>query len=143
MADAPESAQPPAVRLEATSFSYGGRFAIERLSLRIEPGVFTALLGRNGAGKTTLFSLIAGLTRPSHGRILVAGFDLRRQPRQALGRLGIVFQQPTLDLDLTVVQNLRYAARLHGLSANIARKRIDTLLERTELAARSRDRVRG
>jgi ABC-2 type transport system ATP-binding protein len=124
------------------SFSYGGRFALDRLTLAIEPGIFTALLGPNGAGKTTLFSLIARLIEPSEGRVRVSGFDLRRQASQALARLGIVFQQPTLDLDLTVAQNLRYAARLHGMAGRVAAGRIDALLERMELAGRSRDRVR-
>jgi ABC-2 type transport system ATP-binding protein len=133
---------PPALALDAVSFSYGGRFALERLNLAIEPGAFTALLGPNGAGKTTLFSLIARLVEPGEGSIHVCGLDLGRRPSQALARLGIVFQQPTLDLDLTVTQNLRYAARLHGLAGSRARARIETLLERMELAARSGDRVR-
>ncbi|HRK96051.1 MAG TPA: ATP-binding cassette domain-containing protein, partial [Rhodospirillales bacterium] len=134
MADDPDL-PPPALALEGVSFSYGGRFGLERLSLAVEPGVFTALLGPNGAGKTTLFSLIARLIEPGEGRILVSGFDLRRRPNRALARLGIVFQQPTLDLDLTVTQNLRYAARLHGLAGGRARARIETLLERMELAS--------
>ncbi|MCU0893502.1 MAG: ATP-binding cassette domain-containing protein [Rhodospirillales bacterium] len=137
-----ELSPPPALALDGVSFSYGGRFALERLNLAIGPGVFTALLGPNGAGKTTLFSLIARLVEPGEGRIRVCGFDLNRRPSQALARLGIVFQQPTLDLDLTVTQNLRYAARLHGLAGGRARARIETLLERMELASRRRDRVR-
>lgn len=142
MADASDAAAPPALALEAVSFSYGGRFALERLSLGVEAGVFTALLGPNGAGKTTLFSLIARLVEPGEGRICVEGFDLRRRPSQALARMGIVFQQPTLDLDLTVAQNLRYAARLHGMAGRHADARISALLERMELAERRRERVR-
>lgn len=142
MADALDAAAPPALALEGVSFSYGGRFALEHLSLRIDAGVFTALLGPNGAGKTTLFSLIARLVEPGDGRIFVQGFDLRRRPGQALARLGIVFQQPTLDLDLTVAQNLRYAARLHGMAGRHADARILTLLERMGLAERRRERVR-
>lgn len=141
MADEPRSA-PPALALHDVSFSYGGRFALDRLSLEIEAGVFTALLGPNGAGKMALFSLIARLVEPGEGRIRVAGFDLRRRPSRALARLGIVFQQPTLDLDLTVAQNLRYASRLHGLQGHRARERIGTLLDRMDLASRSRDWVR-
>jgi ABC-2 type transport system ATP-binding protein len=137
-----ELSPPPALALDGVSFSYGGRFALERLSLAIQPGAFTALLGPNGAGKTTLFSLIARLIEPGEGRIGVCGFDLGRRPSQALARLGIVFQQPTLDLDLTVTQNLRYAARLHGLAGGRARGRIEALLERMELASRRGDRVR-
>lgn len=142
MANPPDAAVPPALALEGVSFSYGGRFALERLSLRVEAGAFTALLGPNGAGKTTLFSLIARLVEPGYGRIFVQGFDLRRRPSQALARLGIVFQQPTLDLDLTVAQNLRYAASLHGMAGRHADARISTLLERMGLAERRRERVR-
>ncbi len=104
-----------ALDLANLSFSYGGRFALDRVSLRVEAGVFTALLGPNGAGKTTLFSLIAHLFEPRDGAVRVGGWDMRDAAAKALARLGIVFQQPTLDLDLSVIQNLRYAARLHGI----------------------------
>ncbi|MDO5612567.1 MAG: ATP-binding cassette domain-containing protein [Paracoccus sp. (in: a-proteobacteria)] len=80
------------------------------------PGRFAALLGVNGAGKTTLFSLITRLYDNTSGRIQVAGFDLRRQPAQALARLGVVFQSRALDADLTVAQNLTYHANLHGIA---------------------------
>ncbi|MBL8659801.1 MAG: ATP-binding cassette domain-containing protein [Rhodospirillales bacterium] len=138
----PPASTPPALSLEALSFSYGDRFALDGVCLDIEAGVFTALLGPNGAGKTTLFSLIARLFRPSAGRIRVGGHDLGSQPNRALARLGIVFQQPTLDLDLTVGQNLRYAARLHGIAGGRARARIAALLDRLELGERQRDKVR-
>lgn len=71
---------------------------------------FTALLGPNGAGKTTLFSLITRLFEAPRGKISVCGINLRERPTKALAHMGVVFQQPTLDLDLTVRQNLHYFA---------------------------------
>lgn len=141
MADSTRSA-PSALELVDLSFSYGGRFALDRVSLHIEAGVFTALLGPNGAGKTTLFSLIAHQFEPRTGTVRVGGWDMRQDSAKALARLGIVFQQPTLDLDLSVIQNLRYAARLHGLGGARARPRIDAELERLDLAARRDQKVR-
>lgn len=141
MADDQQTA-PPALALDSLSFSYGDRFALDRVSLRIEAGAFTALLGPNGAGKTTLFSLIAHLFEPRMGSVRVCGWDMRKSPSKALARLGIVFQQPTLDLDLTVIQNLRYAMRLHGIAGRRAEPRIEAELERQDLAARRDQKVR-
>ena len=71
---------------------------------------------QQSAGKTTLFSLITRLYDSHTGAIKINGFDIKKQTRRALAQLGVVFQQPTLDLDLSVIQNLKYHASLHGLS---------------------------
>ncbi|MEM8572123.1 MAG: ABC transporter ATP-binding protein [Pseudomonadota bacterium] len=124
------------------SFTYGGgRAALSDLNLAIRPG-FTALLGPNGAGKSTLFSLLTRLITAPGGHIEIAGFKLRTQPRRALAQLGIVFQQPTLDLDLTVAQNLTYFAALHGLSGRSARSRIAAALDRLDMGERAGEKVR-
>lgn len=133
----------PALVVEDVSFAYGRRQALDGLSFRVERGSFTALLGPNGAGKTTLFSLIMRLLELDRGQIAVCGHDIRRNGRAALGPLGIVFQDPTLDLDLTVHQNLRYFASLRGLPGADARARIDRELARFELTGRAGDRVRN
>ena len=99
-------------------------------------GAFTALLGVNGAGKTTLFSLITRLYDSTSGRIEVAGFDARRQPGEALARLGVVFQSRALDGDLTLGQNLAYHAALHGIGGRAARARIAEVLALVGLADR-------
>ena len=114
--------------------------ALRGVSFSIEPGDFVLLLGLNGAGKTTLFSLIAGLLGLQQGAIRVLGHEAGRST--ALAGCGFVFQQSALDLDLTVVQSLRYHAALHGLSRSDARKRIEQELERFGLAARMHDLVR-
>jgi len=97
-----------ALAVEDVSKSYGSVKALDRVSLHVARGEFVALLGPNGAGKSTLFQLLTGLFVPDAGRIEVAGFDMRHRARRALACLGVVFQQPTLDLDLSVVANLRF-----------------------------------
>jgi ABC-2 type transport system ATP-binding protein len=131
-----------ALTVEDISFAYGKRRVLDGVSFTVPRGSFTALLGPNGAGKTTLFSLIMRLLELRSGRIAVCGMDLRRHGPRALAPLGIVFQDPTLDLDLTVMQNLRYFARLRGLSRAEMRARIDRELARFDLADRAGDRVR-
>lgn len=114
-------------------FSYGQTKALNGVSLEVPAGAFVALLGANGAGKTTLFSLITGLYSAHAGSVSIMGNDLRAQTLAALGCMGVVFQRTTLDMDLTVDQNLRYAAELQGIAKGEARKRIDESLERHEL----------
>jgi len=120
--------------LKALSKRYGERIALDGLDLELARGQFVALLGPNGAGKSTLFQLLTGLFVPSAGEIRIAGFDLRRQARAALARIGVVFQQISLDLDLSVRRNLRLHADLHGLPRAQARLRIDQECERAGLA---------
>ncbi|MBV2360869.1 ATP-binding cassette domain-containing protein [Thalassococcus sp. CAU 1522] len=130
------------LRVSDLSFSYGAKPALAAVSFALEPGRFAALLGPNGAGKSTLFALLTRLFVAPHGRIEIAGNDLARAPYAALARIGVVFQQPTLDLDLSVVQNLRYFAALHGLGGRGAMRRIDAALERMEMRERAGERVR-
>ncbi len=119
---------PAALVVEGVSHRFGAVQALDKVSFRVERGAFCALLGLNGAGKTTLFSLITRLYDSTSGRITVAGFDARRQPGQALARLGVVFQSRALDGDLTLRQNLSYHAALHGIGGRAARDRIAEVL---------------
>jgi ABC-2 type transport system ATP-binding protein len=135
--------QEPALLVEDVAFAYGRRRALDGVSFEVPRGSFTALLGPNGAGKTTLFSLIMRLLELRSGRIEVCGLDVRRHGPRALSPLGIVFQDPTLDLDLTVLQNLRYFARLRGLPRAEARRGIERELARFGLGDRAGDRVRA
>ncbi len=124
------------------SHSFGARRALDGVSFEVAPGAFCALLGPNGAGKSTLFALLTRLLAAPAGRIWIAGVDLARDPLAALARMGVVFQQPTLDLDLTVRRNLRYFAALHGLGGREAETRIDAALDRLGLAERAGERAR-
>jgi ABC-2 type transport system ATP-binding protein len=132
----------PALELRGISHAFGPRKVLSDIAFSLQRGAFTALLGPNGAGKTTLFSLITRLYDHRSGEIRVFDAVLKDAPSRALSRMGIVFQQPTLDLDLTVEQNLLYHGALHGLRRREARAAIARELERLELDERRHDKVR-
>src|SRR3954468_13038285 len=104
-----------ALSLEGLGHSFGERRVLDAVSFSVAEGGMCVLLGRNGAGKTTLFSLVTGLYHARSGQIDVFGHSMRTDPGAALAQMGVVFQQQTLDLDLTAAENLRYHASLHGL----------------------------
>jgi ABC-2 type transport system ATP-binding protein len=133
---------PPALAVEALSHSFGRRQALRSVGFEVPAGRFAVLLGQNGAGKTTLFNLITRLYGNRSGAIRIFGLDVRARPRAALARLGVVFQQRTIDLDLSVMQNLLYHAGLHGLDRRSARARAEAALTRFELTLRAHDKVR-
>ncbi|MGR8940909.1 MAG: ABC transporter ATP-binding protein [Gammaproteobacteria bacterium] len=131
-----------ALTVSNVSFSYGAKKALDQVSFEIKPGHCTILLGPNGAGKSTLFSLITRLYDTPTGQIKLCGYDIKKETCKALAGLGIVFQQTTLDLDLSVLQNLRYHAALHGMSAKLAALRIQEELERLGMYERRFEKVR-
>src|SRR4030081_1400090 len=131
-----------ALAIEGVSHSYGARRALDDVSCTIAPASFTALLGLNGAGKSTLFSVLTRLFGIQAGRISIFGHDIRLAPGEALRLLGVVFQPRTLDLDLSVTQNLLYHAALHGIARRDARVRTDEVLTRIGLADRAGSKVR-
>ncbi|WP_042886072.1 ABC transporter ATP-binding protein [Cupriavidus necator] len=133
---------PLALCCDGVRKSFGGHAALDGVSLGVRRGEFVALLGPNGAGKTTLFQILSGLFVADAGRVTVMGSDMRRDPVSALAQLGIVFQQPAIDLDLPVLANLRFHADLHGLPRAVARQRIERLLDAFGLAGRARAPVR-
>lgn len=132
----------PALTVENLSFAYGSKQALADAGFTVEPGQCAILLGPNGAGKSTLFSLITRLYDTRQGRIALCGYDIKRQSLQALARLGVVFQQSTLDMDLTVMQNLLYHAKLHGMGGKLAKQRIQVELERLNMFERRFEPVR-
>ena len=138
----PDGVEMNALAVEGLSYAYGKKKALDKISFSVALGQCGILLGPNGAGKTTLFSLITRLYDSPEGRIHIAGHDLRRESNRALAQLGVVFQQPTLDLDLTVEQNLYYHADLHGLSRRKAKGRIREELERQGMYERRKEKVR-
>src|SRR3974390_933269 len=121
--------------------TYGSIRAVDGVSFSVAPGEFVALLGPNGAGKTTLFQLLSGLFLPDSGRVEIMGQDMLRNPVPALAMLGIVFQQPALDLELSVTGNLLFHAGLHGMPRAAAKERIAAELARLGLAERAHDKA--
>ncbi len=131
------------IQVSSVSFNYGPRKALDDLSFVLEAGRFNALLGPNGAGKSTLFALLTRLYALQKGEISICGHSIRQHPTAVMQQLGVVFQQSTLDLDLTVGQNLKYHASLHGISGRAAQQRIELELQRMEMADRINDKVRS
>jgi ABC-2 type transport system ATP-binding protein len=131
-----------ALSIEGVSHSYGARRALDSVTFAVRPASFVVLLGLNGAGKSTLFSLVTRLYAIRSGRISIFGHDVARQPGAALRRLGVVFQPRTLDLDLSVLQNLTYHAALHGIGAREARMHAAETLAQVAIADRANDKVR-
>jgi ABC-2 type transport system ATP-binding protein len=132
-----------ALSVLGVSHSYGARLALDDVSFRVEAGSFTVLLGLNGAGKSTLFSLVTRLYAARQGRIEIFGHDVMRAPGEALRRLGVVFQARTLDLELSVMQNLVYHAALHGIGPLEARRLGREALARAGLLDRANDKARA
>jgi ABC-2 type transport system ATP-binding protein len=124
------------------SHAYGARKALDDVSFSIERGAFAVLLGLNGAGKSTLFSLVTGLYSAGGGRVNIFGFDIAKEPGEALRRLGVVFQARTLDLELSVTQNLLYHAALHGIGPTEGKRHARESLERAGLLDRAGDKAR-
>ncbi|MFK7755236.1 MAG: ABC transporter ATP-binding protein [Sedimentitalea sp.] len=133
----------PGLRVSGLSHSYGAKQALNDVSFEVPTARFCALLGPNGAGKSTLYARLTRLMTGGQGRLEIAGFDLGREPRKALARMGIVFQQPTLDLDLSVTQNLMYFAALHGISGKTARVRVEGALAQLDMSERAGEKLRA
>jgi len=132
----------PALSVSGLTHHFGKLCALQDAALQVFPGDFTVLLGLNGAGKTTLYSLVTRLYNNRSGSIKIFNFDLHRQSSQALSKIGVVFQQPTLDLDLTVEQNLYYYASLHGLSKRFAGERMKEELSRMKIFDQIKKKIR-
>jgi len=124
------------------SYSYGKKLALKNLDLNLSVG-FNVLLGPNGAGKSTLLALLTGLYQATQGAIKINGFDLYNNKSQIMSKMGVVFQQTTLDLDLSVRQNLLYYASLHGISPQKSLRNIDVILSQLNLTERLDDKVRS
>jgi ABC-2 type transport system ATP-binding protein len=135
--------EPPAVAIDGVTHCYGARRALDDVTFAVAPATFTVLLGLNGAGKSTLFSLIVRLYAVQRGRVRIFGHDIAQAPSEALRMIGVVFQPRTLDLDLSLAQNLIYHAALHGIGKRAARTRIDDVLARIDLSERADDKVRN
>lgn len=135
--------QPPVLQAQGLRKAYGNKVALQSVSLTLQRGEFVALLGPNGAGKSTLIQILSGLFVPDQGDLRVLGHDIRRHASRALAQLGVVFQQSSLDLDLSVQANLLFHTDLHGLPRALARERIEQGLAQHSLQAQAKEAVRA
>ena len=130
----------PAIEVEALRHVYGERVALDNVSFAVPRGEIFGLLGPNGGGKTTLFKILSTLLRPSAGSASIFGTPL--SAAAAVRRhLGVVFQHPSVDGKLSVLENLICLGNLYGLSGATLRARAQTVLQRLGLVERADDRV--
>jgi len=117
-----------AIEVNGLGKSYGGLKAVDNVNLAVEEGSIFGLLGPNGAGKTTLISMLVTMRKPSHGNAMVNGFDIVRQPGKVRASIGIVFQDQSLDEDLTARENLEMHAALYNVPQKERRERIEGMI---------------
>jgi ABC-2 type transport system ATP-binding protein len=133
---------PPAILAHDLSRSFGAVAAVRGLSFEVAAGQRFALLGPNGAGKTTTVAMLTTMLRVGSGSASVAGYDVASQPHQVRASIGFVFQEHSLDEQLTAWENLDFHARIYGVPRSAFRARAAELLELVGLADRQRDAVR-
>ena len=129
------------VQTQNLTHAYGLRVALHELTLSVNSGEAFALLGPNGSGKTTLFRILSTLIPPTDGAARIMGFDLARQRQRVRPFLGVVFQNPSLDKQLTALENLVYHGHLYRLHEPELTQRAKKLLERVDLLDRAQERV--
>ncbi len=122
-----------ALTIKTLNHNFGNLRALDNVNITLNEGDYSILLGLNGAGKTTLFSLITRLYDYQTGSIEIFSNNIKKNPSKALANIGVVFQQPTVDLDLTVEQNLQYHASLHGMRKKFALDNALTELSRQNM----------
>lgn len=132
-----------AIEVAGLTKRYGEVTAIDDLTLTVEAGELFGLLGPNGAGKTTLVNTLCTLVSPTSGTASVAGHDIRSEAARVREKIGVVFQEPALDEELTGEENLVFHARLYGIRGARRRERIDEVLDLVDLDDRRHEKVGG
>ena len=131
----------PAVLAHDLRKSYDGRVAVDGIDFAVDPGTCFGFLGPNGAGKTTTMKMIYGLATVDGGELRVLGMDVAKQRREVKALLGVVPQETNLDGEFTVLENLLVQASYFGIPSSVAMEQAAGLLEFTQLAERSGDRI--
>lgn len=132
-----------AVAVHGVSFHYGSFQALDQVSFDVAPGAFFGLLGPNGSGKTTLFRILSTLMPPGAGTCKVFGHDTTADSGEVRKNISMIFQQPSLDEELTVRENLTFHGRMYGLPSKQLQARISSLAEKMGVADRLNDRVKN
>ncbi|MDR3534053.1 MAG: ATP-binding cassette domain-containing protein [Rhodopila sp.] len=133
LAPRPRTITGPAIEVRDLVRRFGDFIAVDRVSFQVAPGEIFGLLGPNGAGKSTTFRMLCGLLRPGSGTARVAGQDLLRTSAAARSRIGYMAQRFSLYAELSVLENLRFFARVYGLDRKAQAAAIDLALDRFEL----------
>ena len=131
----------PAVEIDNLSYRYGDRTALDGVSFSVAPGEVFGLLGPNGGGKTALFRILSTLLVPETGSARLFGLDVALEPLAVRRRIGVVFQDQSLDRRLTAAENLVHQGHLYGLRGKELTRRTDDILERLGLSDRRDDVV--
>ncbi len=129
------------IELDGVTHDYGTRLALDHLSFSVGRAEIFGLLGPNGSGKTTLFRILSTLMVPSGGAARIQGFDAAREPNRVRQQTGIVFQARSVDIKLTVAENLKHQGHLYGLRGSHLKSRINEVLTRVGLLDRAKDMV--
>src|SRR6185437_3736967 len=132
---------PLPIELDGLTHDYGSRLALNNLSFNVKPAEIFGLLGPNGSGKTTLFRILSTLMVPTAGHARIAGFDVRANPTRVRQQTGIVFQATSLDVKLTIAENLMHQGHLYGLRGSELEARSKEVLSRVGLTDRAKDMV--
>ncbi len=122
--------------------SYETFLALNKINVTLDSGEFVVLLGPNGAGKSTLFSILSGMLSADQGDCTINNYSIKSQTVKALKSIGIVFQQPTIDMELSVIENLIFHARLHGLKIKNIKQTIYNELKSSKLHKKTKNKVR-
>jgi ABC-2 type transport system ATP-binding protein len=133
---------PPVIEVRDLVKKFNGFLAVDHISFAVEEGLVFAFLGPNGAGKTTTIKMLTTVLAPSGGKLFVGGHDPLREPLLVRRSFGIVFQDPSLDEELTAYENMALHGVLYGLKRGVRRERIETLLRLVGLWERRDDHVR-
>jgi ABC-2 type transport system ATP-binding protein len=130
------------IKVENLSKRFGDLTAVNNISLEVAEGTIFGFLGPNGAGKTTTINILCTLLAPTSGKVSIAGYDCLKEPSEVRKAIGIVFQDTTLDKDLTAYENLMFHAYLYNVKKSEIKKRIDDALHFVGLYERKNDLVK-
>lgn len=121
------------IEIKNVTKKFGNFTAVDDISLKVNKGEVFAFLGPNGAGKTTTIKMLTTILRPTQGEIFLDGHNVKENPSQTRKSFGIVFQDPSLDNELTAYENMQFHAVLYGLPKSVYTERITKLLKLVEL----------